>query len=93
MRWVLRRRVAADGLDLDVDPAAFAVFAALLLVFGLIVSAHGAGLALLLSQRGRIDARMLARFAAMRHRRAVIGGGADPGGLARGRGGGPGFDA
>ncbi len=78
MRWVLRRGVAADGLDADVDPAAFAVFAALLLVFGLIFAAHGAALALLLGQRRGIDARMLARFVAMRNRRAIIGGGAVP---------------
>lgn len=78
MRWLLCRGVAADELDADVDPAAFAVFAALLLVFGLIVSAHGAGLAFFLSQGCRIDARMLARFFAMRNRRAIIGGGALP---------------
>ena len=63
MRWVLRRGVAADELDADIDAAAFATvlrFRALI-VCG-IVAAHGAVLALLFGKRTRIDAVVFTHF-------------------------------
>ncbi|QGZ95517.1 hypothetical protein DSM104635_02366 [Terricaulis silvestris] len=85
MRWVLRRGFAADGLDFDVDPAAFAIFAAFSLMLSGIVAAHGAGLAFLFGQGCGIDAVIFAHLIAMADRRAIVSGRAVPWGVALGR--------